>query len=60
MSRTTFLIGAGIPLDLSLSNNLILPSTASITAEVCKPYRNYKNEELPIHIQDIYDRLIEV
>lgn len=59
MSRTTFLIGAGIPLDLTLSHKLILPSTASITAEVCKPYRNYTNEDLPIQIvQDIYDKLM--
>lgn len=61
MSRTTFLIGAGIPLDLSLSDKLVFPSTANITAEVCKPYRNYKNEDQPIQIvQDIYDRLMEV
>lgn len=61
ISRTTLLIGAGTPLDLSLPENTVPPSTADITKAVCEPYRNFMDEKRPIKIvQDIYDRLMSV
>ena len=58
-NRTTFLIGAGIPLDLDLPQNVIKPATAEITDEVCKPYINYLNPDNPINVvDDIYKRLM--
>lgn len=58
-NRTTFLIGAGTPLDLDLPQGMIKPSTQKITTEVCKPYTDYLNENNPITIvQDIYDKLM--
>lgn len=60
MNRTTFLIGAGAPLDLSLADDIVFPSTVNITDEVRKPYRNFMEENQPIQIvQKIYDRLME-
>ncbi len=61
INRTTFLIGAGTPLDFDLPQGYISPSSGNITKEVCKPYENYLNENSPITIvQDIYDKLMEV
>lgn len=40
-NRTTFLIGAGTPLDLDLPQGTIKPSTRNITDEVCSPYTDY-------------------
>lgn len=58
-NRTTFLIGAGTPLDLKLPQSVIKPATAEITKEVCKDYKNYLNPNNPITIvDDIYNRLI--
>lgn len=60
-NRTTFLIGAGTPLDLDLPQGIIKPSTQNITSEVCKPYRDYFNAKNPITIvKDIYDKLMTV
>lgn len=61
MNRTTLLIGAGSPLDLTLPNDLAFPSTGNITQKVCEPYRNFMDDKQPINIvQDIYDRLMAV
>lgn len=38
MERTTMIMGAGAPLDLSLPTGMIWPSTNNITTEVRKPY----------------------
>lgn len=58
--RTTFLIGAGTPLDLHLPESLVSPSTKNITKKVCKPYHNFMDEKQPIQVvQEIYDRLME-
>ncbi len=59
MNRTTFLIGAGAPLDLDLPEGVIKPSTYNITQEVIKPYENTLHKTKDIHIvEDVYYRLI--
>lgn len=59
-NRITFVVGAGAPLDLSLPENVIWPSTGNITSEVLKPYDNYLDSKNPINIvQDIYDVLFK-
>lgn len=57
--RITFVVGAGAPLDLSLPDTVICPSTNNITSEVLKPYNNYLDPGNPITIvQNIYDVLV--
>lgn len=57
-NRTTFLIGAGTPLDLDLPQGTIKPSTRNITDEVCSPYTDYLDPSNSITIvKDIYDKL---
>lgn len=59
-NRITFVVGAGAPLDLSLPENVIWPSTGNITSEILKPYDNYLDRTNPINIvQDIYDVLFK-
>ncbi len=59
-NRITFVVGAGAPLDLSLPENVIWPSTGNITSEVLKPYDNYLDSKNPINIvQDVYDVLLK-
>lgn len=59
-NRTTFLIGAGTPLNLELPNGAIKPLTKNITNEICKPYTDYLNLNNPItFVQEIYDELIK-
>ena len=58
--RITFVVGAGAPLDLSLPDTVIWPSTSNITSEILKPYDSYQNPDNPITIvQEIYDVLID-
>lgn len=58
-NRTTFLIGAGTPLDLVLPQDVIEPTTANITSRVCGPYENYLNPDNSITVvDDIYKRLM--
>ena len=60
-NRTTFIIGAGTPLDLELPNGAICPSTKKITKEVCEPYENYSKPNTPITlVEDIYIELMKV
>lgn len=40
-NRTTFLIGAGTPLDLVLPQDVIKPSTTEITNDVRRVYTDY-------------------
>lgn len=40
-NRTTFLIGAGTPLDLVLPQDVIKPATAEITNDVRRAYTDY-------------------
>ena len=57
-NRTTFLIGAGTPLDLDLPQGTIKPSTRNITDEVCSPYTDYLDPSNSITtVKDIYDKL---
>lgn len=59
-NRTTFLIGAGTPLDLVLPQDVIKPATAGITEDVCRPYKNYLTQGDTITIvNDIYNWLME-
>lgn len=60
MGRTTFLVGAGAPLDLKLPNGYICPSTKNITADVTRDYINYLDRNVPITLgKDIYEKLME-
>lgn len=60
-NRTTFIIGAGTPLDLELPAGHIRPSTKNITEEVCKPYIDYFNQNTSITlVEDIYNELMNV
>lgn len=59
-NRTTFLIGAGTPLDLVLPQDVIKPATTKITEDVCRPYKNYFTQGDTITIvNDIYNWLME-
>lgn len=58
-NRTSFLVGAGTPLDLELPQGVIKASTLNITSEIRKPYTDYLNPGNSITIvDDIYDQLI--
>lgn len=58
-NRTTFLIGAGTPLDLDLPQGVIKASTSNITNDVRRPYTNYLNPGNTITIvDDIYNQLM--
>ncbi len=58
--RTTFIIGAGAPLDLKLPKGVLKPSTYNITQEVIKPYENPSDKTKFIHIvNDVYYRLMD-
>lgn len=58
-NRTTFLIGAGTPLDLSLLQGMIKASTSNITDDVRRPYINYLTQGDTITtVDDIYNRLM--
>lgn len=63
MERTTIIVGAGALLDLDFSEGVITPSTANITKEVCKPYKDclsFHNENVGISIVgDVFQRLNE-
>lgn len=55
-NRTTFLIGAGTPLDLVLPQDVIKPATTVITKDVCRPYTDYLTPGNTITIvDDIYN-----
>lgn len=57
--RTTIIIGAGAPLNFTLPEGSICPSTDSITEAVMKPYRNVFDEHKPITIvREMYDHLM--
>ena len=54
-NRTTFLIGAGTPLDLVLPQDVIKPSTTEITNDVRRVYTDYLTQGDTITIvDDIY------
>lgn len=60
--RTTFIVGAGAPLDLCFSDGVLTPTTANITNEVCKPCENYldlDDRRKITLVGDIRERLIE-
>ena len=58
-NRTTFLIGAGTPLDLDLPQGVIKASTSNITDDVRKPYTNHLIQGKTINIvDDIYNQLM--
>ena len=58
-NRTTFLIGAGTPLDLVIPQDVIKPATTEITKDVCRPYKNYLTQGDTITIvNDIYNQLM--
>lgn len=58
-NRTTFLIGAGTPLDLDLPQGVIKASTLNITNDVRRPYTNYLTQGNTITIvDDIYNQLM--
>ena len=58
-NRTTFLIGAGTPLDLDLPQGVIKASTSNITNDVRRPYTNYLTQGNTITIvDDIYNQLM--
>lgn len=58
--RTTIIVGAGAPLDLCFSNSVLRPTTANITDEVCKTYKNYLDTTKMITlVDDVRKRLIE-
>lgn len=58
--RISMIIGAGVPLNFDLPDNINKPSTDNITKEVIKPYKIYSStgayKQTDI-IQDIYNRL---
>ena len=57
--RTTFLVGAGTPLDLSLPQGMEKASTKNITNDVLRPYINYLDKNNPIAVvNDIYNKLM--
>lgn len=59
-NRTTFLIGAGTPLDLVLPQDVIKPSTTEITNDVRRVYTDYLTQDDTITIvDDIYNRLMK-
>lgn len=59
-NRTTFLIGAGTPLDLVLPQDVIKPATAEITNDVRRAYTDYLTPDNTITIvDDIYNWLME-
>lgn len=58
-NRTTFLIGAGTPLDLDLPQSVIKPATAKITNDVRRPYTDYLTQGNTITVvDDIYNQLM--
>lgn len=58
-NRTTFLIGAGTPLDLNLPQGVIKASISNITDDVRRPYTDYLTQGNPITIvDDIYNQLM--
>ena len=58
--RTTFLIGAGTPLDLVLPQDVIKPSTTEITNDVRRVYTDYLTQDDTINIvDDIYNWLMK-
>ncbi len=58
-NRTTFLIGAGTPLDLVLPQDVIKPATAEITNDVRRGYTDYLTPDNIITIvDDIYNQLM--
>lgn len=59
-NRTTFLIGAGTPLDLVLPQDVIKPSTTEITNDVRRVYTDYLTQGDTITIvDDIYNWLMK-
>lgn len=60
-NRTTFLIGAGTPLDLVLPQDVIKPSTTEITNDVRRVYTDYLTQGDTITIvDDIYNWLMKI
>ena len=58
-NRTTFLIGAGTPLDLDLPQGVIKASTSNITDDVRRPYTDHLTQGDTITIvDDIYNQLM--
>lgn len=58
-NRTTFLIGAGTPLDLNLPQGVIKASISNIIDDVRRPYTDYLTQGNPITIvDDIYNQLM--
>lgn len=58
-SRTTILVGAGAPMDFSLPEPLVKPSTWNITEEVKRPYVFPLSRRKVNTVQKIYDCLSE-
>ena len=59
-NRTTFLIGAGTPLDLVLPQDVIKPSTTEITNDVRRVYTDYLTQGDTItFVDDIYNWLMK-
>lgn len=56
-SRITFIVGAGAPLDFTLAEDMVKPTTGNITQEVIKPYKYPLSRNKVKTVQRIYDIL---
>lgn len=59
--RISMIIGAGVPLNFDLPDNIITPSTDKITKEVIRPYNIFSfssTDKQSYIVQQIYERLI--